>query len=116
MHEILTRLGGVRPEDATLLIGGTASQLLGAVVAVEMQAAEAKKRGERTALLFYYSGHAKDGSLRLGETRVPIDGIKARIASSPRTTPAVTQRPRAGQDRQSADRRSGSRRRPAAAA
>jgi len=83
VHEILTRLGGVRPEDATLLIGGTASQLLGAVVAVEMQAAEAKRRGERTALLFYYSGHAKDGSLRLGETRVPIDGIKARIAASP---------------------------------
>jgi uncharacterized caspase-like protein len=83
VHEILTRLGGVRPEDATLLIGASASQLLGAIVAVEMQAAEAAKRGERTALLFYYSGHAKDGALRLGETRVPIDGIKARIASSP---------------------------------
>ena len=48
-----------------------------------MQAAEAKQHGERTALLFYYSGHAKDGSLRLGETRLPIDGVKARIASSP---------------------------------
>src|SRR3954447_23905297 len=83
VHEILTRLGGVRQEDATLLIGASASQLLSAIVAVEMQAVEAKRRGERTALLFYYSGHAKDGSLRLGETRLPIDGIKARIASSP---------------------------------
>ena len=83
VHEILTRLGGVRGEDATLLIGASASQMLSAILAVEMQAAEAKKRGERTALLFYYSGHAKDGALRLGETRVPIDGIKARIASSP---------------------------------
>ena len=83
VYDILTRLGGVRQEDATLLIGASASQLLSAIVAVEMQAAEAKQRGERTALFFYYSGHAKDGSLRLGETRVPIDGIKARIASSP---------------------------------
>ena len=80
VHEILTRLGGVRAEDATLLIGASASQLLSAIVAVEMQAAEAARRGERTALLFYYSGHAKDGALRLGETRIPIDGIKARIA------------------------------------
>ena len=82
VHEILTRLGGVRPEDATLLIGASASQLLSAIVAVEMQAAEAKKRGEQTALLFYYSGHAKDGSLRLGETRIPVEGIKGRIAAS----------------------------------
>jgi hypothetical protein len=83
VYDILTRLGGVRQEDATLLIGASASQLLSAIVAVEMQAAEAKQHGERTALFFYYSGHAKDGSLRLGETRLPIDGIKARIASSP---------------------------------
>ena len=65
VYDILTRLGGVQQEDATLLIGASASQLLSAMVAVEMQAAEAKRRGERTALLFYYSGHAKDGSLRL---------------------------------------------------
>ncbi|HXU00459.1 MAG TPA: caspase family protein, partial [Polyangia bacterium] len=83
VHEILTRLGGVRPEDATLLVGASASQLLSAIVAVEMQAAEAKQRGERTALFFYYSGHAKDGSLRLGETRIPVEGLKARIAASP---------------------------------
>jgi hypothetical protein len=82
VHEILIRLGGVRPEDATLLIDAPSSQLLSAIVAVEMQAADAAKHGEKTALFFYYSGHAKDGSLRLGETRVPVDGIKARIASS----------------------------------
>src|SRR5262252_6773885 len=83
VYDILTRLGGVRTEDATLLIGASASQLLSAVVAVEMQAAEAKRHGEQTALFFYYSGHAKDGSLRLGETRIPVEGLKARIASSP---------------------------------
>jgi hypothetical protein len=82
VHDILTRLGGVRAEDATLLIGASASQVLGTLVAAEMQAAEAKRHGEQTALFFYYSGHAKDGSLRLGETRLPIDGIKGRIASS----------------------------------
>src|SRR6478609_7917595 len=82
VYDILTRLGGVRQEDATLLIGASASQLLSAIVAVEMQAAEAKRHGEQTALFFYYSGHAKDGALRLGETRLPIEGVKARIASA----------------------------------
>jgi len=82
VYDILTRLGGVRTEDATLLIGGSASQLLSTLIATEMQAAAAKQHGEQTALFFYYSGHAKDGALRLGETRIPIDGIKARIAAS----------------------------------
>jgi hypothetical protein len=82
VHDILTRLGGVRAEDATLLVGASSSQLLAAIVNVEARAADAARRGEKTALLFYYSGHAKDGALRLGETRIPIDGFKARIAAS----------------------------------
>jgi hypothetical protein len=82
VHDILTRLGGVRAEDATLLVGASSSQLLSAIVNVEARAADAARRGEKTALLFYYSGHAKDGALRLGETRVPIDSFKARIAAS----------------------------------
>jgi hypothetical protein len=71
VYDILTRLGGVRQEDATLLIGASASQLLGAIVAVEMQAAEAKQRGERTALFFYYSATRRTDRLRLGETPHP---------------------------------------------
>ena len=82
VHDILTRLGGVRAEDATLLVGASSSQLLNAIVSVEARAADAARRGEKTALFFYYSGHAKDGALRLGETRIPIDGFKARIAAS----------------------------------
>src|SRR5207248_8198754 len=45
VHEILIRLGGVRAEDATLLIGASASQLLSAIVAVETQAAAAARHG-----------------------------------------------------------------------
>jgi uncharacterized caspase-like protein len=83
VHDILTRLGGVRAEDATLVIAGNAQDLLAAVAKIERQAAEAARRGERTALLFYYSGHAKDGALRLGETRLAIDALKNRIAAAP---------------------------------
>jgi Caspase domain len=83
VDDILTRLGGVRADDAQLLLDGTAQDLLTALTVVERRAADAKAHGERTALFVYYSGHAKDGALRLGDTRLPLDSLKARIAASP---------------------------------
>jgi hypothetical protein len=83
VYDILTRLGGVRADDATLLLGGGAPDLMAALASVQGRAAEAARRGERTALFFYFSGHAKDGALRLGETRIPIDALKSRIAAAP---------------------------------
>jgi hypothetical protein len=83
VHDILTRLGGVRPEDATLIIGGKSSELVDALAKVGRAAGEAAKKGEHTALFFFYSGHAKDGALRLGESRIPIEGIKKLIATTP---------------------------------
>jgi hypothetical protein len=83
VYDILTRLGGVRPDDAQLVLDGTAQDLLEAMATVERRAADAAAHGERTALFVYYSGHAKDGALRLGDTRLPLDSLKARIAASP---------------------------------
>ena len=83
VHDILTRLGGVAAADAQLLLDGTAQDLLTALAQTERRAAEARARGERTALVLYYSGHAKDGALRLGDTRLPLDSLRARVAASP---------------------------------
>ncbi len=83
VYDILTRLGGVRTEDANLIIDGGASDVLGALAKVERQAADAARHGEHTAIFFYYSGHAKDGALRLGESRLPIDTLRGLIAAAP---------------------------------
>ena len=83
VYDILTRLGGVRTEDANLIVDGGASDVLSALAKVEKQAAEAARHGEHTALFFYYSGHAKDGALRLGESRLPIDALKGLVAAAP---------------------------------
>jgi caspase domain-containing protein len=83
VYDILTRLGGVRADDAQLVLDGSAQDLLAALAATERRAADAHTHGERTALIFYYSGHAKDGALRLGDTQLPLDSLKARIAGSP---------------------------------
>jgi len=83
VYDLLTRLGGVRADDAQLVLDGTAQDLLTALTETERRAALARGHGERTALVLYYSGHAKDGALRLGDTRLPLDSLKARIAASP---------------------------------
>ena len=60
----------------------------------------ARKSGERTALLVYYSGHAKDGSLRLGDSRLPFDTsrsgwrMRPRTSASPSWTRAARERSR----------------------
>jgi Caspase domain len=82
-HNILLRLGGVRREDTALVLGGTAEEVLRALTALERKAADSSRRGQRTALYVYYSGHAKDGALLLGRTRIPFAALKNRLAQAP---------------------------------
>ncbi|MEW6434176.1 MAG: caspase family protein [Myxococcota bacterium] len=86
LHDVFTRLGGVRPEDAMLLLDEDADAALTALGELERRAKDAKARGERTSLFFYYSGHAKDGALRLGDSRLPLESVKSRLAQSPSDT------------------------------
>lgn len=83
MHGLLARLGGVDPGDARLLLNEEAKDVLTALADLEARAKATQARGERTALLVYYSGHAKDGALRLGDTRLPFDALKRRMAEAP---------------------------------
>ncbi len=80
---VLTQLGGVQPGDLELLINRNAQDMWRAFAAIEARINQGKQRGEQAVLLFYYSGHAKDGDLRLGDSRVPLTEIKARLASAP---------------------------------
>ncbi|WAM23962.1 caspase family protein [Myxococcus sp. NMCA1] len=82
MHALLLRLGGVSPVDAKLLLNEDARDFLAALAELEQRARAARARGERTALFVYYSGHAKDGALRLGDTRLGFDDLKRRLAEA----------------------------------
>lgn len=83
IHGILTRLGGVRPEDAELVLNQTAETFLGALGRIEARVQAASRQGERTALFIYYSGHAKDGALRLGTSTLSFAALKHRLAQAP---------------------------------
>jgi hypothetical protein len=83
IHSILTELGGVRAEDARLLLSAGAAAFRRTLGELSQAAAAARERGDRTLLLVYYSGHAKDGALRLGAGRVPLDELRAALERAP---------------------------------
>lgn len=83
MHELLLRLGGVQPGDSRLLLDEGAEGFLRALSELESAARAARARGEPTALLVYYSGHAKEGALRLGDTRLELAQLKHRLEAAP---------------------------------
>lgn len=83
IHAILTRLGGVRPEDARLLLSTGSEQMRRSLDELSERSRAARARGEETLLLVYYSGHAKDGELRLGDSRLPLDALRASLQSAP---------------------------------
>ncbi|HEY8924201.1 MAG TPA: caspase family protein, partial [Polyangia bacterium] len=80
--DVLTRLGGVRGDDAALLLDADAAQFSAALAEAERRARAAAARGEKTALIVFYSGHAKDGRLRLGDSELPVAALKARLAQA----------------------------------
>jgi len=79
IHDILVRMGGVRPDDARLLLGAEAGDVRRAMAELSDAASRA---GGPTLLLVYYSGHAKDGELRLGSTRMPVSEIRASLTDA----------------------------------
>lgn len=83
LHDIVTRVGGVRREDAILLLEKTAEDLRRAFGALGPRMADSVGQGERPLLLLYYSGHAKDGALRLGGTAIALDEVKQMMGLSP---------------------------------
>lgn len=83
IHGILTGLGGVRAEDARLLLSAGAEVFRGALAELEAAARAARAAGERTVLIVYYSGHARDGALRLGSGRIPLDELRGALERAP---------------------------------
>jgi hypothetical protein len=83
IHDILTRVGGVRPEDARLLLSAGAAAFRRALGELARRAEAARAAGERTLLLVYYSGHAKEDALRLGAGRIPLGELRAALERAP---------------------------------
>jgi hypothetical protein len=83
VHAILLRLGGVAEPDARLLLSPSADEVRRALADLGARSAQARAAGEATLLLVYYSGHARDGALRLRETRLELAALRGLLEAAP---------------------------------
>ncbi len=83
IDDILLRIGGVHADDNRLLLDKNAADLRAALGELFLKAQEAKASGQTTLLFFYYSGHAKDGDLRLGQTTLSVDEVRHSLENAP---------------------------------
>lgn len=82
LRDVLVGLGGFESEDTTLLLSPSADQVVEAIEVTEARVAKARAAGERTILLFYYSGHAAGGELRLGDSRLDLHALRRMLSAS----------------------------------
>jgi hypothetical protein len=78
---VLEQLGGVERGDRVLLLEPSPEQLGLALVQLEQRSRAARASGQRTELLFYYSGHSDETGLLLGEDRYPYRALRDGLAS-----------------------------------
>ncbi len=80
--DVLTRFGGVPPEDLVLLRGPDPATVERALARLAERAAERRAAGDETVLFVYYSGHADARALHLGNARLPLDHLQGAVAGS----------------------------------
>jgi hypothetical protein len=83
---VIEELGGVRPDDAILLKQPKLRELEDAIDRLQRRVVEAHRAGNgdgRTEMLFYYSGHADDKGLLLGEDRYSYRSLRDRLDEVP---------------------------------
>jgi hypothetical protein len=80
--DVLVDLGQFSRADILSVVDGEASDVMGTMQEVERRVAESKARGNEVVLVFYYSGHAQNGVLRLGKTILEMDLIRRELEES----------------------------------
>ncbi len=80
---VLADLGNLRKENTISVIGGDAEDVLQAMDKMQQRIEKVAGSSSPTMLIFYYSGHAKDGLLMLGDSRLELTRLKQWIEQVP---------------------------------
>jgi len=84
MHRVLIELGGFSPDDARLLTGASIDKVRAELAATKRRIeSRAKRPGDRTLLLLYYSGHAEGEVLEIGGGSLEFDELRSYLERSP---------------------------------
>ncbi|MCP4680297.1 MAG: caspase family protein [Deltaproteobacteria bacterium] len=83
LYRVLVDLGGFSKEDSQLLLGANEREATRAIDELERRIVErSKEPGDKTLLLFYYSGHAEGDLLELGQSSLKLERILSFLRSS----------------------------------
>jgi hypothetical protein len=81
VRDVVVSLGGVKAEHAFVLAEPSRAQLF---AAVDRARAEAQKhRSDEVTLIFYFSGHGDHDAIHLGEDRVLLTDLSAKLGEVP---------------------------------
>ena len=80
VRDVLLELGRFDPEAITVLLGKDADAVKKAAAAIARHVAASKS--DRSLFIFYYSGHADEGGLSLGRSRLANRELKELLAQS----------------------------------
>ncbi len=84
--DVMQELAGVEPSQAILVKNGNAESVRKTLLETNLRIRQAQGRSsEKHLLLVYYSGHADQKGLHLGESSLPFDELRNIIESSPAT-------------------------------
>ena len=82
IRNVLVDLGGFDSANVETLLDQNSATVIRQLRALETRVAADKRRGHRVVVFIYYSGHAKAGSLRLGNTRLDMDLLRGMLEES----------------------------------
>ncbi len=83
LAKVLRDIGGVRATDLIQLRDPTPDELEAAFDGISRRLRDSASEGERTQLLFYYSGHSDEKGLLLGGERVDYAVLRKHVQSVP---------------------------------
>jgi hypothetical protein len=80
---VIVELGGVSPANELLLRQPKLHELTGAFDTLATRVADGRRAGRRTELVVYYSGHADEAGLLIGDDRYSYRTLRDRLDAIP---------------------------------
>ena len=80
---VLVDIGGVAPANQTILRQPTLRNVTDALDALSRRVADGRRAGRRTEMIVYYSGHADESGLLLGDDRYGYRSLRDRLDQIP---------------------------------
>jgi hypothetical protein len=80
---IMEQLGGVKPKHSTLLVEPSASMVMNEITKARELIIKNKKKGERSEIIVYYSGHSDEEGLLLGRDKILYRDLRKQIDELP---------------------------------